>query len=335
MKNKSSKNSLLLQAKNVLLKDARAIEEVAHKLDNNFISALKIIISVKGKNIFCGMGKSGLVAKKIAASLSSIGIASVFLHPAEAVHGDLGILSPTDNLIFFSNSGDTDEIKKIIPVVKIIGCKIISFVGVKKSYLAKESNIAIDIGIKKEADPYNLIPTASTTTALAIGDALLVGAIYLKNIKEENFAFLHPGGSTGRRFLKVKDLMHSGTENPVLNENCFFKEALVFISSKKLGAVSLVNEKNKLTGILTDGDIRRLLLKVETSLSQLFLTNVKELMTVNPKFVLVDDLASAAVRKMEESAITVLPVLNNQKEPVGMLHLHSLVQAGFALEKKE
>lgn len=335
MKIKSSKNYLLSQAKNVLLKDARAIEEVANKLDDDFISALKIIINVKGKNIFCGMGKSGLVAKKIAASLSSVGISSIFLHPAEAVHGDLGIISPIDNLIFFSNSGDTDEIKKIIPVVKIIGCKIISFVGVKKSYLAKESNLAIDIGIKKEADPYNLIPTASTTTALAIGDALLVGAVYLKNIKEENFAFLHPGGSAGRRFLKVKDLMHSGAENPVLNDNSFFKDALVFISSKKLGAVSLVNEKNKLTGILTDGDIRRLLVKTHDSLPQLFLTNVKELMTVNPKFVFDNDLASAAVRKMEEIAITVLPVLNNKKEPVGMLHIHTLVQAGFALEKKE
>jgi len=281
------------------------------------------------------MGKSGLVAKKIAASLSSVGIPSIFLHPAEAVHGDLGIISASDNLIFFSNSGDTDEIKKIIPVIKIIGCKIISFVGAKKSYLAKESDIAIDIGIKKEVDPYNLIPTASTTSALAVGDALLVGAIYLKNIKEEDFAFLHPGGSAGRKLLKVKNLMHSGAENPVLRDSSFFKEALIFISSKKLGAVSLVNEKNELTGILTDGDIRRLLVKTQDSIPKLFLTNVKELMTVNPKFVFADDLASAAVRKMEENAITVLPVLNNKKQPIGMLHLHTLVQAGFALEKKE
>lgn len=335
MKTKNLTQNLMAQAKSVLLKDAQALEEMAAKINLNFVLALNEIVEVKGKNIFCGMGKSGLVAKKIAASLNSIGISSFFLHPAEAIHGDIGMISANDNLIFFSNSGDTEEIKKIIPVLKQIKCKIISFVGVKKSYLAKESNLVVDIGVKKEADPYNLIPTASTTTALAIGDALLVCAIILKNIEENKFVFFHPGGSARKRFLKVKDLMFSGEENPVLNENRFFKDVLIFITNKKLGAVSFVNEHYKLTGILTDGDIRRLLLKTQDSLSKLFLTNAKDLMTKNPQAVFLDDLASAAIRKIEEKSITVLPVIDKNKSPVGMLHLHTLVQAGFTLEKKE
>lgn len=326
--------SILEEARKVLKIEIEALKKISKSIDNNFVRAVKLILECKGKIILTGMGKSGLIARKISASLSSTGTPSIFLHPAEALHGDSGVTRKEDLIIAISNSGETEEIIELTSIAKMQGAKIISIVGNLSSTLAKNSDLVINLKYEREADPYNLVPTTSTLLTLALGDALVVCLMKERKFKERDFALFHPGGSAGRKFLKVKELMHTGEKNPVVRERDFFRDALYTITDKKLGAVSIVDEKGEITGIITDGDVRRLLQKTKDFLPRLFLTEAKDVMTKNPKIISPEDLVSDALKKMEDNNITVLPVVNKKMEPVGMLHLHSLVKAGFSLRKK-
>jgi arabinose-5-phosphate isomerase len=280
------------------------------------------------------MGKSGLIARKISASLSSTGTPSFFLHPAEALHGDSGVLKKEDLLVVISNSGETEEIIELVSIARFQGLKIISITGNTSSTIAEKSDLVIPLKYEREADPYNMVATTSTLLTLAIGDALVVCLMKKRNFKEKDFALFHPGGTAGKKFLKVKDLMQTGENNPVVKEKDFFRDALYTITEKKLGAVSIVDEKGKITGIITDGDVRRLLQKTKDFLPKLFLTEVKDVMTKNPKIVFPEEFATEALKKMEDHNITVLPVVNKKMEPIGMIHLHTLIKAGFSLKKK-
>lgn len=326
--------SILNLAKEVLKMEADSLRKYADFLDKNFVKAVEMIYNCKGKVIFSGMGKSGIIARKISASLSSTGTPSFFLHPAESLHGDSGVIRKEDLIVVVSNSGETEEIIELISIAKIQQAKVIAIVGNTSSTIALNSDLIIPLKYEREADPYNMVATTSTLLTLALGDALVVCLMKKKNFKEKDFALFHPGGTAGRKFLKVKDLMQTGENNPVVKETDFFRDALYTITEKKLGAVSIVDVKGKITGIITDGDVRRLLQRTKDFLPKLFLTEVKDIMTKNPKIISPDDLASDALKKMEDNNITVLPVVDRKMRPVGMIHLHSLVKAGFSLKKK-
>ena len=326
--------TLISEAREVLTREAKAIRKLAGRLDREFERVVKAILKCQGKVIVTGMGKSGLVGRKIAASLASTGTPSFFVHPAEALHGDLGMITNKDIVIAISNSGETEEVIKSLPIIKKIGAKVVAFVGRADSTLAKESDFVLSIGEEKEADPFNLVPTVTAVVTLALGDALTIALLKKRDFKQRDFAFLHPGGRAGRMLMIVRDLMHSQEENPTILQNKFVKDALFIITSKHLGAVSVIDKQGEIVGIVTDGDVRRLLEKTQDFLAKLFLTEVKEVMTKSPKCITAEDLASEAVKKMEDNAITVLPVVNKKKQPIAMIHLHDLVKAGFALERK-
>jgi len=316
----------LEEAKKVLRIEADAISSLIDKIDENFLKAIDILLSCKGRVVVTGMGKSGIIGKKIAATLASTGTPALFLHPAEGVHGDLGMITKGDVLLAISNSGETEELNKILPIIKRLDVKLISMTGGMNSTLAKASDVVLDVGVKEEACPLGLIPTASTTAALAMGDALSVTLLEMKGFKEEDFAFFHPGGSLGKRlFLKVGDLMHSGNEIPKVYEDTIMKDTILEISSKKLGMTSVIDSKGGLTGIITDGDLRRWLEKGEANI---FKTKAKDVMTRNPKTIEADALAAKAVSVMEHYSITSLIIVDKEGRPDGIIHLHDLLKAG-------
>jgi len=316
----------LEEAKKVLRIEADAISSLIDKIDENFLKAIDILLSCKGRVVVTGMGKSGIIGKKIAATLASTGTPALFLHPAEGVHGDLGMITKGDVLLAISNSGETEELNKILPIIKRLDVKLISMTGGMNSTLAKASDVVLDVGVKEEACPLGLIPTASTTAALAMGDALSVTLLERKGFKEEDFAFFHPGGSLGKRlFLKVGDLMHSGNEIPKVYEDTIMKDTILEISSKKLGMTSVIDSKGGLTGIITDGDLRRWLEKGEANI---FKTKAKDVMTRNPKTIEADALAAKAVSVMEHYSITSLIIVDKEGRPDGIIHLHDLLKAG-------
>jgi len=316
----------LEEAKKVLRIEADAISSLIDKIDENFLKAIDILLSCKGRVVVTGMGKSGIIGKKIAATLASTGTPALFLHPAEGVHGDLGMITKGDVLLAISNSGETEELNKILPIIKRLDVKLISMTGGMNSTLAKASDVVLDVGVKEEACPLGLIPTASTTAALAMGDALSVTLLERKGFKEEDFAFFHPGGSLGKRlFLKVGDLMHSGNEIPKVYEDTIMKDTILEISSKKLGMTSVIDSKGGLTGIITDGDLRRWLEKGEANI---FKTKARDVMTRNPKTIEADALAAKAVSVMEHYSITSLIIVDKEGRPDGIIHLHDLLKAG-------
>ena len=308
----------------VLKIEAQGILEIADKIDDNFVKLVDVIYESKGRVIFSGIGKSGLIGKKIVATLNSTGTVSVFLHPVEAVHGDLGLVSKDDVFIALSNSGETSELNALIPKIQTLGCVIVSFTGKIGSTLAKNSDIVIDVGVKKEACPLGLAPTTSTTALLAAGDALAVVLINKKKFKETDFKKVHPGGSLGQRLSSsVKDLMISSDNSPVININETIPSMIETIDKFRLGAV-LVEENKKLKGIVTDGDIRHLVAgnKLSDKLT------IEDIMTENPKSVFHETPVYDALYLMEQFQITVLPVTDNTGAIIGILHLHDILGKG-------
>lgn len=314
------------EAKRVLEIESQAIKDLIKKVDKNFERALQLLIRCKGRVVLTGMGKAGIIAQKVSATMSSTGTPSLYLHSAEAVHGDLGRVTRDDVIIAFSNSGETEEVKKLLPLLKKIGAKLIAFTGNTKSALAKYSDAVLDISVKKEACPLGLTPTSSTTAMLAMGDALSVCLLKKKGFKEEDFAFYHPGGALGRRLLlKVEDIMRKGISNPIVSENKSVKEVLYAITKARAGAASISNKKGKLVGIFTDGDLRRHFDGNENLLK----LKIKDVMTRNPTTIIKDQLAVEALRILKEKKIDELPVVDARLRPIGMLDVQDLLKVGL------
>ncbi len=320
--------NILEEAKRVLEIELDALIRTKNLLDEGFVQAVELIYRSRGKVIITGMGKSGLIGRKIAATLSSTGTLSVFLHPAEGMHGDLGIVSADDVIIAVSKGGEGDEILGILPSIKKIGAKIISLVGDRNSSLAKASDIVIDASVEKEACPINLAPTASTTVVLVLGDALAAVLLKMRGFKPTDFALYHPGGQLGKQLLlKVRDIMHSGKESPVSYEDTLIKDALIEMTSKSMGGVNIVNREHKLVGIITDGDLRRAIQQHKNILE----LQAKDVMTKTPITITGEVMAIEALKLMENrsSQIMVLPVVDEANTVVGILRLHDLVRCGL------
>ena len=311
--------------KKVLEIEARAIQQLVGRLDHHFSEAIDTLYHCQGRVVVTGMGKSGLIGKKIAATLASTGTPSFFLHPAEGIHGDLGMVMRGDVVLILSNSGETEELLKLMPTFKRLDLKIISMTGRPSSTLARNSDVSLDVSVKEEACPMNLVPTASTTATLAMGDALSVALLEKRGFQEQDFAFFHPGGALGRKLLLVEDVMHRGKEIPVVSVGSLMKDAVMEMTTKKLGITTVQGEDGKLAGIITDGDLRRLLEKQR----DIFTLTAGEAMSVNPKIILKDTLAAAAVQKMEAHAITSLVVVDQDRRVEGIVHLHDLLKQGI------
>lgn len=308
--------------------EADAVLKLIPRIDDEFEGAVKHILSCKGRTIVTGMGKSGHVGRKIAASLASTGTPSFFVHPAEAFHGDLGMVTEHDVVIAISNSGETNEVINIVPIIRRIGASLIALCGRRESSLGKNADYFINCGVEKEADPMNLAPTASTTATLAMGDAITVALLSARNFTAQDFAVFHPGGSLGRRLLlTVENVMHTGENNPIIHYSRTAKEALFMMTDKGLGATSVVDDDGKFIGLVTDGDIRRSLAKGSEFLD----ASVEELMTRSPQTITKDKLAASALSMMEKHQprpITVLPVISEDNEPIGIVHLTDLLRQG-------
>ena len=321
-------NELETDAQKVLQMEAEAILDLIPRVDEHFDAAVNMILGCEGRVIMTGMGKSGIIAHKISATLASTGTPSFYLHPAEGIHGDLGMVTADDVIIAMSNSGETGEVLNILPSIRRIGAKLIAMVGNTDSTLAKNADVVLNVGVKREACPLGLAPTSSTTAALAFGDALAMALMGKHNFTSKQFAVFHPGGSLGRQLLlTVGDIMHGGSENPVVRGTATVTEALFIITDKGLGAVSVVDENDTMIGLLTDGDIRRGLSKGVDFLKR----PVTELMTKKPKFITQEKLAAQALHIMEShkpKPITVLPVLDEDRHVIGLLHMTDLVRQG-------
>jgi len=325
-KNIIAKNIINL-AKEVLEIEAHSILRLKDSINGNFSQAIDILYSCKGRVIVTGMGKSGIIGKKIAATLSSTGTPSYFLHPAESTHGDSGIITREDVIIAISNSGETKELLNLLPLIKRFGVPMIAMTGGLNSTLSKTSDVTLDISVEKEACPLNKAPTASTTATLAMGDALAVCLLEKRGFSEEDFLVFHPSGSLGKGILyKVDELMIKGESLPLASEDEMFTDVIQLISEKKLGIAILTDKNGIMTGILTDGDIRRALIKHHNVKN----LKTKDVMTINPKTVLPDDLAAKALHLMEKYSITALAIMDENKKPVGILHIHDLLRAGVA-----
>ncbi len=315
-------------AKEVLTIEANSILRLINNIGDNFEQAIDILYNCKGRVIITGMGKSGLIGKKIAATMSSTGTPSYFLHPAESTHGDSGIITREDVVIAISNSGETQELMNLLPLIKRFGVKMISMTGKMNSTLAKAGDVVLDISVEKEACPLNKAPTASTTATLAMGDALAICLLKKRGFSEEDFLVFHPSGALGKGFLyKVSDLMLAEREKlPIVSENETFTNVIEIISKFKLGMAIIESADGMLLGVLTDGDIRRTLIKYQDTSNLL----VKDVMTINPKCILETDYAASALHLMEKYSITALAVVNESKKPVGVIHIHDILKAGVA-----
>lgn len=319
--------NILEEAKRVLRVEAEALMGLVEKLDSGFEKAVEIIHLSKGKVVVTGMGKSGLVGKKIAATLASTGVPSFFLHPAEASHGDLGMVTKDDVVIAVSSSGETEELIALIPFLKRFDLSLISICGNPRSTLMRASDAFIDAGVKEEACPLGMVPTASTTAALAMGDALAVALVVKRGFKAEDFASFHPGGSLGRRLLiKVSDLMYTGDSLPVVPLETPMTEAMLVMSSKRLGMTVVASSGGVVEGVITDGDLRR---GIERWGLKFFEKKAKEVMSANPKTVSAGELAAKALSIMQEHSITALVVPDASGRAEGVIHLHDILKKGI------
>lgn len=326
------REKILKRAKEVIRVEVDALSDLLNKVDENFVKAVNTIYNSKGRTIVTGMGKSGIIARKVVATMNSTGTPAIFLHPSDAVHGDLGIVRKEDVIIIISKSGNTQEIQQLIPMFKRIGVPIIALVGDKNSSLAISADIVIDVSVKEEACPFDLAPTASTTAALAMGDALAISLLDRRNFTKEDFAMFHPGGVLGKHLaLKVEEMMVKDEAVPKVKLNTPLKDVILEITSKRLGATCVINEDGKLAGIITDGDLRRMLQRTEN------LSNItaEQIMTQNPKTITKSVLAVVALQEMESYNITQLVVIDEVRKPIGMIHLHDLVKAGLKTEIDE
>lgn len=323
----STKNEVLESAHNTLTIEADAVIALRDRIDDSFYQAVEMISGCSGRLVITGMGKSGLICQKITSTMASTGTPSFFLHPAEGIHGDLGMLMKGDVVIAVSNSGETEEIIRILPVIKRMGLQLISMSGNPESTLARAGDVSLDVSVAQEACPLGLAPTASTTVTLAMGDALSVALLQKKNFRAEDFALFHPGGALGKRLLlRVEDLMHQDQEIPLVSQQTTVKEALFEITDKKLGITGVVDHSNGLVGVFTDGDLRRCLEGTVDSLQ----LSIVEVMSHHPKRVLRHNLAAKAVKLMEEFSVTSLFVFEHEEDstPIGIVHLHDLLKAG-------
>jgi arabinose-5-phosphate isomerase len=318
--------SSVAEGRRVLKIEARAVQALIERLDDEFGKAVDLLFRCQAKVVVSGMGKSGLVGQKIAATMASTGTPAFFLHPADGIHGDLGMLGREDVLIAISNSGETQEILQLLPYVERMGIPVVSMTGRITSTLAKNSRVALDVSVSEEACPMGLAPTASTTAALAMGDALAVALLQRRGFKEEDFAQFHPGGTLGRRLLvRVRDLMHGGADMPVVLESVPATAAILEITAKKLGMTTVTDGSGKLAGIITDGDLRRFIQRG----GDFAKVTAGDLASRNPKLIAPDDLAAKAVERMERFAITTLVVAEHERKMVGVIHLHDLLKHGI------
>ncbi|MCX7984086.1 MAG: KpsF/GutQ family sugar-phosphate isomerase [Bacteroidetes bacterium] len=322
---------ILEKGKEVIRIEAEAIAAIEERLDENFVKAVEKIIESRGRVILTGMGKSGIIARKVAATMNSTGTPALFLHPSDALHGDLGVVTENDVVICLSKSGDTEEIIELVPRLKQIGVYVIAMTGTTESKLARMADIVLDVGVREEACPLDLAPTSSTTAALVMGDALAIALLHKRNFTKEDFAFLHPAGSLGKQLLlKVASLMKQGESVPIVHTRVPLTTAIVEMTSKRLGATCVVNDVGVLEGIITDGDLRRLLQRT----SNIATLTAEEVMTRNPKTISSDVLAAHALALMETYKISQLIVIDSDNRPVGMVHIHDLVEAGLRGEKR-
>ncbi len=308
--------------------EAESVNGLINKLGDGFAKAVQLIMSCEGRVVLTGVGKSGLIARKIVATMNSTGTPAIYLHPTDALHGDLGMVRHEDVVILLSKSGATEELLMLIPMLKRLEVSLIGMLGNSDSKMARQMDIILDVSVSEEACPYDLAPTASTTATLAMGDALSVALLKLRGFTEEDFAMLHPGGSLGKRLsLKISEIMYTGDSIPVVHESTSFKDSILEITSKRLGVTCVVDDAGKLLGVITDGDLRRLLERT----TDLGVLTAREMMTQNPKRIKPDQLASYALQKMESFKITCLPVIDNDEKPVGIVHLHDLVNLGLRI----
>ncbi len=320
---------ILEEARRVIRVEAEALTALAESLDGEFEKAVRMILDAHGRVVVTGMGKSGLICQKIASTMASTGTPAFFLHPAEGIHGDLGMIMKGDVVIAVSHSGETEEVLRILPVIKRLGARLIAMSGNRNSTLARSGDVYLDIAIKEEACPLGLAPTASTTATLAMGDALAVALLVERGFKAEDFALFHPGGSLGKKLLlRVEDLMHRDVGIPLVSTDTLMREALFEITSKGLGIAGVTNEEGALVGVITDGDLRRALEKGADIINMA----AGDLMARNPKRIEAGELAAKALQRMEQYAITSLFVFDNTRDekPVGIIHLHDLLKAGLA-----
>jgi arabinose-5-phosphate isomerase len=327
-----NKTVILQRAKEVLSIEATGIVSLIDRLDDHFIQAIELLYNCRGKVVVTGLGKSGLVCRKIAATFSSMGTPSFFLHAGDANHGDMGMIMEGDVVLAVSNSGETEEILTLIPTLKRIGVRIVAMTGNHDSTLSRAADVVLDAGVTEEACPLGLSPTASTTAALALGDALAVILLEKKGFKEEDFALRHPGGILGRKLLlRVEDLMHRDGDVPLVGEETLMKEAILVITSKRLGVTGVTDQRGDLIGVITDGDLRR---GLQAHGDGILSKRAEEIMTLKPRSIEKDALASQALARMEENLprpITSLFVVEKpgDRVPVGILHIHDLLKAGI------
>jgi len=311
-------------AKEVLLNEARAVENLIHFIDNDFEACVREIIASKGRVVITGIGKSAIIANKIVATMNSTGTPAIFMHAADAIHGDLGIIQNSDIVICISKSGNTPEIKVLVPLLKRRGSKLVALVSNPNSYLAEHADFILNASIQEEACPNNLAPTTSTTAHLAMGDALAVCLLELRNFSKEDFALYHPGGSLGKQlYLKVEDVV-SNNQLPMVSPNTALRDVIIEISSKRLGATAVVDEEKNLLGIITDGDLRRMLQK-ESNIASI---TAEEIMTRTPKSIDKSEFAVKALQVMQENSISQLVVKEGQRV-IGFIHLHDLLHEGI------
>lgn len=317
---------IIQKGKEVIGIEADAVRNLVNGINEDFGKAVELMYSCKGRVVLTGVGKSGLIARKIVATLNSTGTPAIYLHPTDALHGDLGMVRKEDVLILLSKSGNTEELLNLIAMLKRLSVPLIAMIGSKESKMGAEAHIILDVSVREEACPYDLAPTSSTTAALAMGDALAIALLEMRNFTPEDFAMLHPGGSLGKRLsLKISEIMTKGDSVPVTGSKASLKDAILEMTTKRLGCTSVVNDDGVLQGIITDGDLRRLL---EKTLDIQHLT-AADAMTKNPKVIGEELLASMALQMMENYKITSLIVTNDNKQPVGIIHLHDLINLGL------
>jgi arabinose-5-phosphate isomerase len=320
----------LAEARHVLSTEAKAIETLSRQLDGvQLTRAVDMLLACKAQVVLTGMGKSGHIAAKIAATFASTGTPAFFLHPGEALHGDLGMITPQNVVLALSQSGMTDEVLNLLPYIKHLSIPLIAITGNPKSVMAQQADVVLLTQVQQEACPLNLAPTCSTTAQLALGDALAAALMKRRGFTSDDFAMRHPLGALGRRLLiRVKDLMHTGEANPIVTEQAPLREAISQMTGKRLGAVNVINPEGQLAGIFCDGDLRRLFDRCPGSVDAS--RPISEFMIKTPKFTTPETLGVKAVDLMETHKITVLPVLDEARRPVGMIHLHDLIRAGIS-----
>jgi len=320
------RDRVLSAARRVIRTEADAVAALHDRLDDSFVRAVEILASLKGRVVTTGVGKSGQIARRVASTLTSTGTPALYLHPVDALHGDLGMVRDGDVAIIFSSSGSSDEILQLLPLFRRLGLSIIALTGVSDSVLASKSDVVLDCSVAREACPHNLAPTSSLAAASAMGDALAVALLEARGFSEADFAEIHPGGRLGRKLLmQVQELMHEGDALPTVTPDVSMRRTLLEMTSKRLGCALVVNGTGLLAGIFTDGDLRRLSQSQENFLD----VSVGEVMVKEPKTIETTTLAATALARMEEHAITQLAVVDDQGRPVGIIHLHDLLRAGI------